>query len=579
MVLSNTATIQEKLNLARANVAADFALANDACSQAIGLAEGDSNLLMLAEARHLMAQILFSHGQYAGAVEEMKRAINLREELKDNAKMSTSLNSLGIILTELGDYTGALESCFHSLRIKEELKDKRGISTTLLNIGTIYQRLGNPEQELIMYERSLLMAEEIADKRLININHLNIGLLYTKLFNYKKALEYLEGLDADLITLGDKQSAISALLTQGTVFYGLEQFEKAVAKYTDCLELARQTGNLAGISNALMNIGEVKMKMGRLNEARSFIEDAVQIAQTNELPVYLKDAKFILSEYYANTGDFENALDAYKQYTTIKDDLLNAQNLKQLGELNLKYDLDKKEREAKINHLKNVELKQALDRVQEEKGRSEKLLLNILPEEVAEELKQTGTARARYFEFVSVMFIDIKNFTLISERLSPEELVGEIDELFRGFDAIVLKYDIEKIKTIGDAYMCAAGLPVADEMHAEKMANAAIDILGFIEKLKQRKQVEGKAAFDVRIGINSGPVVAGIVGSAKFAYDIWGDTVNTAARMEQSGVVGKINISGATYQLLKYKFKCEHRGKISAKNKGEIDMYFLKPNS
>ncbi len=573
--VSNTTAIQEKLSTARANMAANFTVANSACSQAIDLAELERNVAMEAEARHLKAQILFSHGQHVAAVEQMKRAIALREELKDNAKVSISLNGLGIILTELGDFAGALESCFHSLRLKEELNDKRGIATTLINIGSIYQRLGNAEQELNMYERSLKLAVELNDRRLINVNHLNLGVLCTKLLNYEQALQYLNGLDEELIEIGDRQSAISALNSQGTVLYGLGKFEDAIAKYTSCLNLARETGSLSGISNALMNIGEAKIKMGRAQEALAFIKEAIEVAKTNELPVYLKDATHILSDYYASTNDFKNALEEYKQYTHIKDELLNAQNLKQLGELHLKYDLDKKEREAKINHLENVELKQALDRVQVEKNRSDKLLLNILPEEVADELKETGTAKAKYFDSVSVMFIDIKNFTIISERLLPDQLVGELDELFRGFDEIILRYNIEKIKTIGDCYMCAAGLPVKDSEHAVKVAYAALDILSFIELLKQKKHKEGKTAFDVRIGVNSGPVVAGIVGSAKFAYDIWGDTVNTAARMEQSGEVGKINISGNTYALLGDKFKCLHRGKINAKNKGEIDMYFL----
>lgn len=206
-----------------------------------------------------------------------------------------------------------------------------------------------------------------------------------------------------------------------------------------------------------------------------------------------------------------------------------------------------------------------------EKERSETLLLNILPAEVAEELKLSGGAKAKRFNNVTVLFSDFKSFTTVSEKLSPEELVNELHECFSGFDRIMERHGIEKIKTIGDAYLAVSGLPIADSNHSTKMIMAALDIREF---MKQRKILVSNT-FDVRIGVHSGSVVAGIVGVKKFAYDIWGDTVNTAARMEQSGEVGKINISEATYELVKDKIKCDFRGEIEAKNKGRLKMYFV----
>jgi adenylate cyclase len=207
-------------------------------------------------------------------------------------------------------------------------------------------------------------------------------------------------------------------------------------------------------------------------------------------------------------------------------------------------------------------------------ARSEALLLNILPEVIARELKEKGRVEAKQFKEVTVMFTDFKDFTLITEKLSPAELVAEIDELFKAFDHISSKYNLEKIKTIGDSYMCAGGLPVPNTAHALNVVHAAIDILQFTQRHFQKRAMEGKEAFEIRIGIHSGPVVAGIVGDKKFAYDIWGDTVNLASRMESSGEAGRINISGSTYALVKDSFHCVYRGKIQAKNKGEIDMYF-----
>jgi adenylate cyclase len=208
-------------------------------------------------------------------------------------------------------------------------------------------------------------------------------------------------------------------------------------------------------------------------------------------------------------------------------------------------------------------------------ARSESLLLNILPGEIAEELKTTGRAEAKQFDVVTVMFTDFKNFTRLSEKLSPAELVTEIDTCFKAFDNIASRHNLEKIKTIGDSYMCAGGLPVANTTSAFDTISAALEILQYIRDYSDQLVNNGKDPLEIRIGIHSGPVVAGIVGLKKFAYDIWGDTVNIASRIESSGEAGKINISGRTHDLVKDQFSFTYREKIHAKNKGEIEMYFV----
>ncbi len=213
--------------------------------------------------------------------------------------------------------------------------------------------------------------------------------------------------------------------------------------------------------------------------------------------------------------------------------------------------------------------------ITKEKQRYEELLLNILPYEVAQELKEKGKSEAKLFDHVTVMFTDFKDFTKIGEQMSAGQLVKEIDYCFSSFDKIIQKHGIEKIKTIGDSYMCAGGLPAINKTHATDVIRAALEIMEFMLKHKKEKEAKGETPFEIRIGINTGPVVAGIVGIRKFAYDIWGDTVNIASRMESSGEPGKINISGSTHEQIKDKFNCSYRGKILAKNKGEIDMYFV----
>ena len=210
-----------------------------------------------------------------------------------------------------------------------------------------------------------------------------------------------------------------------------------------------------------------------------------------------------------------------------------------------------------------------------EKQKSDNLLMNILPQETAEELKHTGSAKSRSFNMVTVMFTDFKNFTRASETMSPEDLVNEIHAYFSVFDQIMSRHNIEKIKTIGDSYMCAGGLPEQNLSNPKDVVLAALEIQDFMRQKKLEKEAANEMFFECRLGVHTGPVVAGIVGTKKFAYDIWGDTVNVASRMESAGEVGKVNISGSTYALVKDQFICTFRGKIAAKNKGDIDMYFV----
>jgi class 3 adenylate cyclase len=227
------------------------------------------------------------------------------------------------------------------------------------------------------------------------------------------------------------------------------------------------------------------------------------------------------------------------------------------------------------NEILEVRVNERTRLLEEEKKKSDDLLRNILPEETARELKQIGHSRPKTHEMVSVMFTDFVDFTRISEKMSAEKLVAEIDHCFSAFDLILEKYNVEKIKTIGDSYMCVSGLPTPNPDHAEEIIKVAFEIRDFMKRFKDQKISKGHIPFEIRIGVNSGPVVAGVVGAKKFAYDIWGDTVNTASRMEENSEAGKINVSGQTYALVKDKFKCTYRGKIPAKNKGEVDMYFV----
>jgi len=321
----------------------------------------------------------------------------------------------------------------------------------------------------------------------------------------------------------------------------------------------------------------------------------------------IRDANMLLSELYEEFGDPGEALKYYKGFTLYKDSISNVGLVQEMARLRTDYEIDQKqaevdllEKEAEIRELREKRqnavlyitiailllafvlaiglyrrykyIRKTRDIIEKEKARSDELLLNILPEETAEELKNHGRVSAKKFDSVSVLFADFVGFTSYSEKMSPEDLVKTVDYYFSRFDQAAENHGLEKIKTMGDCYMCAGGLPFPSEDHAIRMARFAREIVSIVSE-DGFSEVTG---FEIRVGIHTGPVVAGVVGTKKFAYDIWGDTVNIAARMESTSQPGKINVSESTYQLIKGAFECEFRGMIEVKNKGMLKMYFLK---
>ncbi|MBK8395616.1 MAG: adenylate/guanylate cyclase domain-containing protein [Leptospiraceae bacterium] len=264
-------------------------------------------------------------------------------------------------------------------------------------------------------------------------------------------------------------------------------------------------------------------------------------------------------------------LDKLGRFTElIAGSVFNAQLLKKVEESKELAESAKMEAEIEKNIAQMAQKESEVER-----QKSEKLLLNILPKDVAKELKEKGFAEPVLFENVSVMFTDFKGFTTIAEGLSPKKLVEELDQCFSYFDALMERYHLEKLKTIGDSYMCAGGIPNKNTTHAIDCVLAALEIQSIMQQMKELKEMAGLPYWELRLGIHSGSLVAGVIGEKKFAYDVWGDTVNTASRMESSGTPGKINISGSTYEFVKDFFECEYRGKVKAKNKGDVDMYYV----
>jgi adenylate cyclase len=583
----------------------DYRRGLDYARGAIDMAEASGYKRGAASAYNTIGLIYWNQGDFPKALDCHKTSLALKEQTGDKLGMAASYNNIGLIYINQGGFQQALEYFFLSLRIKEEVSDKRGMAGAYGNIGNIYEKQGNFAQALEYLLKGLKIHEETEDKQRMASAYHNIASIYLDQRNYTLALEY----DAKSLKMaeqsGDRNLMALSYTNIGLGYSAQQNYDDALTYFLKSLMMTEETGNKMQMADVCHNIGLAYYNRHSYSYALEYASQTLTIAREIEAREYLALAHCLTGAIYTATreydkatdhlnkslstatemglkqqirdtlkayselkkaqGEWQAALTYYEKYIDAKEDLLNSDTQKKIMSIQFGYEMEQKEKEVEIHRLRNVELKA-------EKDRSEALLLNILPAEVAEELKTAGVSEARHFDNVTVLFTDFKNFTGFSEKLSAKELVSELHECFKGFDEIIGRYNIEKIKTVGDAYLAAAGVPVPNEKHAEDMVRCAIDIREF---MLERRKMMGEKTFEVRIGLHSGHVVAGIVGVKKFSYDIWGDTVNTAARMEQNSHAGRINISGATYELVKDIVRCIHRGKVMAKNKGEIDMYFI----
>lgn len=552
-------------------------------------------------------------GEYAKAMAHYKRSFVISEEINDKVGMASTLNSMGILYDYLGNYPKALDHYQRSLKKSEQVLDSNGMARSYNNIGIIYDYEGDYIKALEYYQKSLSIHTGVNNLRQVSISLNNIGLSYTNLGNYSTALDYYErGLElCDIIK--NKWSKASILNNIGLNYYNQGAYQEALTYYQESLEIKEEVQDHNGIAGAYIEMGRIYYEQGKYGLAAEYSEKGLKKAIEVRNLNLQTSAYGSLYKIYKELGDLEQAL-AYHEKSIIMGDSLQAREtskkLQQIEfskqmladsllqeEEKLRVSIAHEAEVRKKNRARNIFIltaallllgaislyrriifvRRAKRSIEFEKEKSDNLLLNILPVEIADELKETGKAKARKFEQVSIIFTDFKEFTQASEKLGAEELVEEINTCFEVFDRICQKYKIEKIKTIGDSYMAAGGLPVPSDDAVRNTVLAGIEMAESMNKLKQKREAKGKTFFEMRAGIHTGPVIAGIVGTTKFQYDIWGDSVNIASRMESAGEVGKVNISKDTYTLIKDDpdFIFHHRGRISTKGKGEMDMWFV----
>lgn len=592
---------------------ADTARVNilNALSKALSHSNPDSAILIATEAKTLAEMAEYKPGlalackntgmgyylqaKWKETVLAWQEAAEVYKQIGDKKGVANMLSNQGAVYFNQGDDAKALELHLQSLTMAEEINDTLRILTALTNIGGIYLNKEATHKEALDYfSRSYKLSLLIKDDYSIGTSAANLGETYYKMGNDSTALIYLR--QSEKAYADQPENLPYTLNYIGRVYTRQKKFDEAVAIHTRAFEISKKLDTKLDQTQSLVALAQAYAAKGDKDAAIKTYKQSLDVGIALNALTEMKDAYQGLTDNYSLLKEFDSAFKYQNLLLSVKDAIYNAETTKRLGRLQFTFDLAKKETQIKQNE-DEIERQKMVkysfiggfavmvlfasvffaqrNRIKNAKRRSDELLLNILPEETAEELKETGTAKTKSFESITVLFTDFKNFTIASEKLTPEELVAEINHCYSAFDRIVEKHGIEKIKTIGDSYMCAGGIPVPNNSHPLDVVRAGLEMVKFIEDNKKERIAKGQPYFELRCGIHTGPVVAGIVGIKKFAYDIWGDTVNTASRMESSGGIGKVNISGITYELVKGEFTCTYRGKIEAKNKGVIDMYFV----
>lgn len=552
-------------------------------------------------------------GNYDRARDFYQNGLALVREIGQEEVYPRFINNIGVTYESQGKFTEALNYYSQSIKQNEKLGDTARSAPTYDNIGTIYRNQGEYEKARDYYQRGLDIFYSKDDKR--GIAHItgNIGVTYRDQKEYNTALEYFNRALKVAQGIDNTFEIATSYNNMGISFDEQLQDNLAIEYYQKGLVLRQEIGDKQGESKTLIRLAGINKRQNNNYQAIKNCKSALEIAQEVKAIAQQKEACDCLYLAFKQNGNSVRALEYLEYSQQFKDSLNEVDTAKKLQRMEFdkqitadslkqvqkdiqvanahKLEVIKKDQNRNIAlgaglfflllaggfYTRSRLIQKSKKSIEKEKQRSDSLLLNILPAQIAEELKIKGSADAQDIEKVTLMFTDFKEFTKASEQLTAQELIAEINVCFKAFDLICEKYKVEKIKTIGDAYMAAGGLPKPFDSSVKQTILAALEMQQFIIKRGEQLKAEGKPFFEMRLGIHTGPVVAGIVGVKKFQYDVWGDTVNTASRLESSGSIGMVNISQTTYDLIKDDpdFVTTFRGKIEVKGKGALKMYFI----
>jgi adenylate cyclase len=494
----------------------------------------------------------------------------------------------------LGDLDEALDAYFKSAEAALRANSKTGEGSTYLAIADIYSISNNHTNAKLYYSKAINTLRN-SDNRIALASAIsNFGDEYLNIKKYDSALLYFREAGAIYEKADYLVGKGYSLGNIGMVYANIGEKALAEKNINEAIQILSSLEDYYPICVYLLSMSDIYQEKGDHQTALEYALKSLDLAKKYGLKEQISDANQKLSELYGKAGNSDLSLKYFKDHITYRDSVNNIKSVQKMADLRTDFEVAQKQvevdllnQEKRNQHIIVVSLLIILGLatiilvtlywfyrvISREKKRSESLLLNILPAETAKELKRNGKVEAVKFDQVTVLFTDFVEFSKYAEYVEPEQLVRSIDFYFKGFDEITTKYGLEKIKTIGDSYMCACGLPTANHAHARNVVQAAREMIDLVRK--ELHAADTLSHFDIRIGIHTGPVVAGIVGIKKWQYDIWGDTVNIASRMESMSQHGRVNISETTYNQVKEEFPYEYRGEIEVKNRGSLKMYFL----
>ena len=559
----------------------------------------------------------------------LQRMLTKSLESNNDSLIFGAYLNLGSIFDREGDFYHSLNYGIKALKIAESLKSETYQSIILNNIAWAYTQMGDYRKGIDNSIRSTQLALKNDEEEFAFYNYVlasnNAAIGYMGLNQTDSALFFNRQANMANKKLNEAMAQMWILAEFVEIYQSLNQLDSVQYYFQQCIALkdtaaSQVSGMDQGVVFASLFYSRLLNNLSQYPEAEKIASDGFILGKRIDYRRYLIDLAGELSRSYEGLGLIDSAYKYARIENELKDSVFSQRQSVQIQNLIVDKEIRGQENKhqnelAQKNRNRNILLgigllaillsfsmysrvrfiRKANRQISKEKDRSDNLLLNILPADIAAELKANGKAEARDFDLVSILFTDFKEFTQTSEKLTAQELVSEINTCFEAFDTICEKYKVEKIKTIGDSYMGAGGLPVPTEDSVKNTVMAALEMQSFIVARHKSQVASGLPAFEMRVGIHTGPVVAGIVGVKKFQYDIWGDTVNTASRMESAGEVGKVNISQATYELLQDgirlpadgategrlslpaagTFEFESRGKVEAKGKGEVEMFFV----
>ena len=524
---------------------------------------------------NLLGHAFWRLSDFPKAIKNFSEALQISEENGEKYDIAMNLSNIGVMYKDLSDYPKAIDYYSKALQINEEIGNKSSIATVLGNIGSIYVDLLDYTKALEYLSKSLQMSEEIGDKESIAINLGNIGLVYKNLFDHTKALEYLsQGLQI-IEEIGNKVSMAIKIGNIGGIYKDVRNYSKALEYYSKALQIYEEIGNKIGISHILANIGEIHTtKESEFYDgmyAEEILQKALGLAREIGAKIVFQKVYELLHTLRYNERKFEEALEFYKKSIEIEKEIQSDEATNKAQQFDQRRIIEEDEKARQLK----------LARFQEQ----EKILLNILPVNIADRILKQEMFIADHFDSVSVLFMDLVGFTTLSAIAPPKQLVYLLDAIFHKADDVVETFGLEKIKTIGDGYLAVANVTTPLEHHQKATAMAALKLLETMknfsvdipDELGATDWIKDMNDIQIRVGIHTGEVVAGIIGKNKFTYDLWGDAVNVASRMESNSESGRIHISEEFAKSIESntEFHLIPRGEISIKGKGTMKTFWL----